>query len=241
MNNNNLLTDRKFWQEYWKNYEYEKIPKKVPFKKFLTKFNGGGNFIEIGGFPGVFAAYFYKQGCKNVALLDFYIDKNVINKFEELNDIPKNTINCIESDFFKFETTDKFNIVFSYGFIEHFQNTKDVIQRHVNLLENNGKLLIVLPNFRGINGLIQYLFDRKTLNAHNLNSMKLNTLKQLISEMNLVNTTVEYTRKPIVWLEPHAGNATLRKFIKLFSYFLKLFPVKCRLLSPYIIIYAEKL
>jgi SAM-dependent methyltransferase len=240
MTETNLLTDRKFWQEYWKNYEYEKIPSKVPFKNFLPKLEGCNSFIEIGGFPGVFAAYFYKRGCKNVSLLDFYIDKNIINKFEEINDIPKNTVNYIESDFFKFETDTKYDIVFSYGFIEHFQDTKDVIQRHVELLEKEGKLLIILPNFRGLNGFIQYIFDRNTFYAHNLNSMKLSVLKRIVTDLGLKTVSVEYTRKPIVWLEPKAGNAFLRKLIKLFSYFLKLFPVKCRLLSPYIIIYSEK-
>jgi trans-aconitate methyltransferase len=130
----NLLTDREFWKEYWKNYEYEKIPSEVPFKKFLPKLEGASSFIEIGGFPGVFAAYFYKRGCKDVSLLDFYIDKNMVNKFEEINDIPKDTIACIESDFFKFEADRKYDIVFSSGFIEHFKDTKDVMQRHASLL-----------------------------------------------------------------------------------------------------------
>ncbi|MDR2815032.1 MAG: class I SAM-dependent methyltransferase [Prevotellaceae bacterium] len=128
------LTDRKFWQEYWKNYEYEKIPAKVPFGKFLSRLDGASSFIEVGGFPGVFAAYFYKRGCKEVSLLDFYIDKGMVSKFEKINSIPQGTITCIESDFFNFEANKKYDIVFSYGFIEHFSDTKDVMQRHVNLL-----------------------------------------------------------------------------------------------------------
>lgn len=130
----NLLTDREFWQEYWKNHEYQKIPAKVPFKKFLSRFDGANSFIEIGGFPGVFAAYFYKKGVKDVSLLDFYIDKSMVNKFEEINNIPQGTISCIESDFFKFETDKKYDMVFSFGFIEHFKDTKDVVQRHANLM-----------------------------------------------------------------------------------------------------------
>ncbi|MDR3367162.1 MAG: class I SAM-dependent methyltransferase [Prevotellaceae bacterium] len=240
------LTDRKYWQEYWKSYEYEKIPAKVPFKKFLPKLDGANSFIEIGGFPGVFAAYFYKRGCKEVSLLDFYIDKNMVGKFEKINGIPQGTISCIESDFFKFETDKKYDIVFSYGFIEHFVDTRDVMQRHVNLISlknikiGGGKLLIILPNFRGLNGLIQYVFDRKNFRAHNLSSMKLSTLRNIATDLGLKNISVEYSRKPIVWLEPAAGSKLLRKLIKLLSYFLKLFPVKCRLLSSYIIVYAER-
>ncbi|MDR3189090.1 MAG: class I SAM-dependent methyltransferase [Prevotellaceae bacterium] len=241
----NNLTDRKFWQEYWKNYEYEKIPAKVPFKKFLPKLDGAGSFIEIGGFPGVFAAYFYKRGCKDVSLLDFYIDKSIVNKFEAVNDIPQGAISCIESDFFKFETDKKYDIVFSYGFIEHFEDTKDVMERHTKLLNlknvmGGGILLIILPNFRGLNGLIQYIFDRKNLRAHNLNSMKLSTLRNIATDLGLKNISVEYSRKPMVWLEPAVGSKLLRRLVKLLSHFLKLFPIKCRWLSPYIIVYAER-
>ena len=146
------LTDRNYWKEYWKNYEYGKIPSEVPFKKFLPKLHEINSFIEIGGFPGVYAAYFYKLGCPDVSLLDFYIDKNIVNKFEKINNIPENTINCIESDFFHFETGKRYDFVFSYGFIEHFENTKDVIARHCALMnpKEKGRLLILLPNFRGL-------------------------------------------------------------------------------------------
>lgn len=235
------LTDRNYWKEYWKNYEYGKIPSEIPFKKFLPKLHDINSFIEIGGFPGVYAAYFYKRGCPDVSLLDFYIDKNIVNKFEKINNIPENTINCIESDFFHFETGKRYDFVFSYGFIEHFENTKDVIARHCALMnpKEKGRLLILLPNFRGLNGWIQYFFDKKNLKAHNLNSMDITLLKQTVTELGLKNISVEYTRKPMIWLEPKDENMQLRKMVKLLSFMLKLFPIRCRLLSPFIMIYGE--
>jgi 2-polyprenyl-3-methyl-5-hydroxy-6-metoxy-1,4-benzoquinol methylase len=239
MNTNNL-TDRNFWKEYWNNYQYEKIPSKVPFNKYLSKIKNIDNFIEIGGFPGVFSAYFYTKGCKSVSLLDFYVDESMVRNFEKINNIPENTIQCIESDFFTFKTNKKYDVVFSFGFIEHFEDTKDVIKRHVELLADRSHLLIVLPNFRGLNGLLQYVFDRNNFRAHNLNSMKTDRLKNITMDLGLKNITVEYSRKPIVWLEPKVGTALVRKLVKIFSFALKIFPVKCRLLSPYIIIYAEK-
>ena len=84
------LTDRLFWKEYWQNYQYEKIPSKIPFKKFLPKLEHADSFIEIGGFPGVYSAFFYTKGCKNVSLLDFYIDEHIVRKFETINNIPEN-------------------------------------------------------------------------------------------------------------------------------------------------------
>lgn len=124
----NNLTDRDYWRKYWQSYQYDKIPSKVPFRKFLPKLSSANSFIEIGGFPGVFAAYFYtKQKTSKVYLLDFYVDEEIVYKFERINDLSEGTINCIESDFFTFKSNEKYDIVFSFGFIEHFEDTKDVI------------------------------------------------------------------------------------------------------------------
>jgi len=237
----NELTDRAHWANYWSNYKYEKIPSKTIYDTYIPTLKGN-SFIEIGGFPGINAAYFYKNFCQDVTLLDFYVDKSIVCKFEQINSIPPGSIKCIESDFFLFEGERKYDIVFSMGFIEHFENTKDVIERHIRLLSENGSLLIILPNLRGLNGCIQWLFDRKNLRSHNLESMKMDVLKEILNTSGLHSWKVEYTRKPMVWLEPKPGlpNAILRKSVKFFSYCIKIFPIKSRLLSPYIILTAER-
>jgi len=237
----NELTDRDHWANYWSNYKYEKIPAKTIYDKYIHNLKGD-SFIEIGGFPGINAAYFYKKICKDVTLLDFYVDKAIVGKFEQINSIPTGSIKCIESDFFLFEGARTYDIVFSMGFIEHFENTKDVIDRHIRLLSDTGRLLIILPNLRGLNGCVQWLFDRKNLYSHNLESMKIDNLKTILKLSGLPIWKVEYTRKPMVWLEPKAGvqNAIMRKLIKGFSYFIKLFPIKSRLFSPYIILTASR-
>jgi len=237
---NTELTNRSFWESYWESYQYEKIPKKVPFAYLMSKLKNKKSFIEIGGFPGTYATYFYKSGCKDVWLLDFFIDKKIVNQVEEKNNVPLNTIKCIEADFFKYNTCAKYEIVFSIGFIEHFENTSDAISRHVNLLADNGSMLLLIPNFRGLNGFIQKIADKRNYEAHNLQSMIPSYLKSILHQLKLKNIAVKYSKKPIVWLEPGVGNRGGRLLIKGLSYMLKLFPVRCRLLSPFIIIYAEK-
>lgn len=238
----NKLTDREIWANYWKNYQFAPLSKKQVYQKYLPIESESASFIEIGGFPGLNAAYFYKHVCKDVTLLDFYVDREIISKIESQNDIPPYTIKSIESDFFAFESMITYDIVFSLGFIEHFENTKDIIERHVRLLSDNGLLLILLPNLRGLNGLIQYLFDPKNLHIHNLKSMDIKLLRKISGELGLKDIKVEYTRKPMVWLEPKptTANKVGRILTKCLSYFIKLFPIKSRLLSPYIVISAKK-
>jgi SAM-dependent methyltransferase len=237
----NKLTDREYWANYWANYEFKLIPENVLFKKYIPGLQGAESFIEIGGFPGEVAAYFYKNVCTDIHILDYYIDKAIINKLERVNSIPENSFKCIEADFFEYSDNASFDIVFSYGFIEHFDNTEDVLTRHIRLLSDNGKLLVILPNFRGLNGLVQYLFDRDTYKVHNLKSMIPKRLRQILIDARLSNIEVTYSPKPMIWLEPKPNSSRLlRNIIKVFSYALKLIPIPGRLLSPYIIIYAEK-
>ncbi len=240
MKENNSITDKEYWDKYWKNYQYDKIPKKVVFERFMPKLTRGINFIEIGGFPGVNAAYFYRRGIRDVTILDFHINKEIVRNFEKINDLPEGTIQCIDNDFFAFSSEKKYDVVFSSGFIEHFEDTRDAITRHIDLLSEKGQLLIIIPNLLGLNGELQRRFDRENLDSHNLQSMKISYLKEIMQSFNLYDVSVGYLGKPMVWLEPKPENQKRRKWVKMLSYALKLFPVKGKLLSSYIAIYARK-
>ncbi len=236
----NNITNEAHWEEYWKNYRFENVPREVVFEKYMIKLTRGSSCIEIGGFPGTFAAYFYKRGIRDVTILDFHMDECIVRELEEQNGLPQNTIQCIQADLFDYTPDRNYDIVFSLGFIEHFQNTKDVIERHVNLLSPKGQLLILIPNFLGLNGKIQAKYDPENLASHNLKSMEISFLKNIMKEFDLGNVEIDYFGKPMLWLEPKPENKKSRKIVKALSYASKLFPIKGKLLSPYIAIYARK-
>lgn len=235
----NNLTEKSFWEEGWRDFKPSKVPQKTFFTKYIPKeVMNKNNFIEIGGFPGTHAAYFYLKFGLDVTLLDYYIDEHVIEHVEVVNRMPKATIHCIEADFFTFKSEQKYDVVFSSGFIEHFQDTKDVIDRHIELLSENGVLLILLPNFRGLNGLLNKVFDKKSYKVHNINSMRIDFLRTIMSETALQNITVQYISKPMLWLS--TKNKIAKISVKCGSHLLKLFPIPSRLLSPFIVISGVK-
>lgn len=236
----NKITDEAHWKSYWDNYRYDEIPKKVIFEKFMPRLREGKNFIEIGGFPGIFSAYFYHQGIRDVTLLDYYMQTDIVRRGEKNNGLPENSIRCIHADFFSYTPERQYDVVFSSGFVEHFEDTRDVIKRHVDLLSDEGQLLILIPNFLGLNGMIQRRLDRENLEAHNLKSMEISYLKEIIQTFDLHDVSVDYLGKPMLWLEPKPENRRKRKWVKILSYLVKLFPVKGRWLSPFIAIYARK-
>lgn len=149
-------------------------------KKYIPE-NKKGNCIEIGSYPGPHLTTFGDLGyCLNG--IDFH-PGNVTGLPAWLNSLNYRTGEFVNIDFFEFETTKKYDVVASFGFIEHFINYKDVIVKHAFLVNENGYLVITTPNFRGR---IQYWlhknFDKKNLALHNTESMNPLIWKNLLEK-----------------------------------------------------------
>ena len=82
-------------------------------------------------------------------------------------------LNCVEGkviceDVFKLDPAKvgRFNIIFSYGVIEHFSDPTKVLQVMKNLLEPDGILIAIVPNIKGIYGVISKYWHRKVYEQH---------------------------------------------------------------------------
>lgn len=237
----NELTDFKFWENYWANAQIAKT-ESVFFSELVRDFPDNVESIEIGGFPGKLAVYFNKEKKCKVTILDFFISETIVEKVEDINNLERGEIKTIKTDFFTYNSEKKYDIVSSFGFIEHFENTKEVIQRHVDLLKIDGYLLITLPNFRGLNGWVQKKYDKRNYDIHNINSMDLNLLKDICRSLNLKSYQVGFFGRPTVWIEPDAKTSNLTKlFLKFLSKLLRFFPfIKNQFFSPFIYLKAIK-
>lgn len=242
MTNSNSLTDRAFWAHYWCNYRPRPVAPVLHYDKYLLQVPEGSRFIEIGGFPGEHALRFRKMRQCEVSLLDFYIDPEIVHALEQVNGVECGTIHTIESDFFTAYPDTLFDVVFSDGFIEHFEDTAAVVARHTDLLTPGGTLLLIVPNLLGINGWVQKWFDPANLAIHNLGCMKPRFLRFLLADLPLTGCEVVYSGKPMVWLEKRPGRvaALKRVLVKMLSMAIKIFPRNNRFFSPYIIVSAKK-
>jgi len=142
-------------------------------RKYLPK--GEQKVIEIGCAPGEKLVTIHNK----FGYIPFgveYIEAGVKANQQLFESHGLNPENVIHSDFFASDFQNKyaeyFDIVMSHGFIEHFTDTKDVVDKHLNLLKPNGYLCITIPNFRGFNYLIVSFFVRHTIKAHNISIMK---------------------------------------------------------------------
>ncbi len=83
--------------------------------------------------------------------------------------------NVLALDFFSEECLtahrERFDVVVSRGFVEHFEEPAAVVNRHLELLKPGGLLVVTIPNLRGVNHGLTRLFHPELLPMHNLDIM----------------------------------------------------------------------
>jgi SAM-dependent methyltransferase len=72
-----------------------------------------------------------------------------------------------------------FDLVYSLGVVEHFDDPRILIKRHVDLLAAGGAAVITVPDYRRLYGWIQTRFDPRNLNIHNLDIMTVEAMRSL--------------------------------------------------------------
>jgi SAM-dependent methyltransferase len=245
------LTEKEDWIKYWKSKPQviSEINKNQPFfeiiKAILDNNKEYSSVIELGGFPGNYSVLFKKYFNLDVTLIDQFIDEEIITNLLIKNGLKKGDVHIVEGDIFCYEPENKYDMVCSVGLVEHFMDTENIISHHVKLLKPGGTLLIAIPNFRGLNGLIQRIFDRENLRKHNLNSMKLKVLINAAKKNELKDIKVKYKFKFGIWLENANERADYIKailyLIRLFGKFIRIvYPFNSRLFSTYIILTGKK-
>jgi 2-polyprenyl-3-methyl-5-hydroxy-6-metoxy-1,4-benzoquinol methylase len=246
---NNTLTTRQFWIDYWESktdLAYE-VTKNYPFIDILSELvlkNNSKSLLEIGGFPGYFSVWSKSKMGIQSTLFDYVIVQKIINDLEEKNGLQKNSIEIIEGDLFKYNSQIKYDLVVSNGLIEHFSNTKNILEKHKLFLNHNGSLLVTLPNFKGLNGWFQKRFDPQNYEKHNINCMNLNLLKNICSELGFKNINVRYSGRFMLWLENELEKPLMVRVLKKIVWLplkliFKILPIETKYFSPYIVITAK--
>jgi SAM-dependent methyltransferase len=234
-------TDIIYWEKYWQNLNISSTDTTF-FEKLITNFPKNAKLIEIGGFPGNFAAFFIKKMKYDVTILDYFINTDIIHKIETINKLPKNSIKYLNSDFLKIQLPPEYDIVCSFGFIEHFEDTALLIEKHIQILKKGGILLITIPNFLGLNGIVQRIFHRENYEKHNTKCMKIKHLKRILNSFQLTDYKLDYFEKPGIWIEREkVSNKNIQFLISILNVILGLIPFKRnRFFAPYIYILGFK-
>ena len=146
----------------------------VIYPKFLFR-RRGARVLEVGSAPGYnliklheafgFEPYGVEYSPRGVALN---------RKLFELRGI--NPTNVLHADFlspdFHKEYEAYFDVVVSHGFIEHFTDVDSVVSKHLSVLAPGGRVVVTIPNLRGVNYALAWLFRKELIPLHNISIMR---------------------------------------------------------------------
>lgn len=98
-------------------------------------------------------------------------------------------INMIEGDAFDRIILEKykgyFDVIYSYGFIEHIMPPEKAVKIHLQFLKKGGYFFIQIPRLKGFNYLKFKIFRPDLLPLHNLTIMEEKTLRSLCKKENV--------------------------------------------------------
>lgn len=130
--------------------------------RFLPK-EPAFNFLEIGCIPGDWLVYFHKEYGYKVNGIDYSDAISLTRATCELNEV---SATIWHEDVFKFQFPTLFDVVFSQGFIEHFNNWQEALNVHLRWLKPGGYLIIAIPNITGIHKLLMKKFHPVEYSIH---------------------------------------------------------------------------
>jgi len=178
------LTDRQFWEHRWRSRAEAKPaerihPGSMPFHPLLVRtLPRGGSYVEVGCAPGRNMVYFHRTFGYRVAGIDYVAD-DICRRTLDENHVE--AYQLYHLDFLEELPPARFDVVASFGFVEHFTGLEEVLARHVALVNPGGYVVIGVPNFRWGQYLIRLLLDRDSLRRHNLEAMKCGVIRRILT------------------------------------------------------------
>ncbi len=187
------LTAVDFWEQKWEtltipqiilpreNSEFHQI-----CKKYLPQ---NKSFIEIGCAPGKYLVYFAREFGYRVSGLEYApkAAQFTVKNLESLH-IPAD---IIVEDFFTHKPTTTYEVVFTRGFIEHFDETENVVKKLVRLADpNQGIIITIVPCMGGLNRMIGNIFWPKLSKKHHMTC--LNKIVEYHEKQNVETLYADY-------------------------------------------------
>jgi SAM-dependent methyltransferase len=167
------LAPQEYWDQGYKNLALEIAPPPDLVRIWLTKHlaSGTGACLELGCFPGRYLAVLGELGYE---LNGIDLTPRVVTELPRwLKQAGYRVGEFARADVWMHEYKRQFEVVASFGLLEHFENWPELLLRHAQLTKPGGWLVVTVPNFRGaLQQRLHRWLDRDNLERHNLQAME---------------------------------------------------------------------
>lgn len=237
---NRVLASREHWETFHSASSSIRLtlPRRllVSVNDLLSLLGGeslhGKYVLEVGYAPGKILAWCASQGA-SVTGIDFAKDGTAAA--ESLFAAVELPGTHVTADIFSnHECFGRFDLVYSVGVIEHFEDPSAIIEAHLRCCKPGGKAILLFPNYGGLYGRMQRFFDSENLSIHNLEMMTRNGLTPYLNSSLIRSYRLYRYGRPhleLVSLERRAGR--IGRHMKLVANLAGwMMPWRCGPLSP---------
>lgn len=170
------LTGKKYWDSTYakrssiptislngyKNYCVNKI-----YEKKSALIARAENVLEIGGGGSAWLIYLAERFPeKRFSVLD-YSHEGCEKLRDSVGGRRLCNVDVYEEDFFSpSHKIGEFDLVYSHGVVEHFNNLSEVLLAHSMFLSKDGRMFTVIPNMAGVLGVLTKWLNRDVYNIH---------------------------------------------------------------------------
>jgi SAM-dependent methyltransferase len=168
------LAGQEFWEKNWavKKAYGQYNPKNYTHRRYDAFFRRhlhgavGRTLLEVGCAQSSWLPYFHRVHGLRVAGIDYSptgceMARRLLEEAGVPGEIRETDLFAESPDLH--ETAD---YLFSLGFIEHFEDTVDVLRRMRRILKPGGRILTIVPNFAGWLGAVQKLVRPEVYRMH---------------------------------------------------------------------------
>jgi 2-polyprenyl-3-methyl-5-hydroxy-6-metoxy-1,4-benzoquinol methylase len=184
MTDNEKLSSKDYWDDVLRQANLPLLVNKKQYSpwlinSFFRDYITGGNFktlLEVGSGSSAWLPFLAQEYNLRVSGLDYSeIGCKICEENLKLLGVNYDEIIC--EDVFKWDSGKKYDIIISFGVIEHFENPGDILKIIRKHLNENGIIITIVPNLLGISGKLTRIFLPDVYLIHKIISK--DNLKQL--------------------------------------------------------------
>jgi len=239
------LAEQGYWDTSYSNYSFSLTPEEDKVKQWIKKNIPGTqtkSCFEIGCFPARYLSVFGELGYE---LNGIDVTPRTEKELPEWLKTEHFKVGEItREDIFSYTPGKQFDVVCSFGFIEHFTNWQELIEVHFKLTKPGGIIMIEVPNFRGaVQNLIHKVLDKENLERHYTPSMDPKLWGQLLKSKGCEILYSGYFPEFDYWYDKPPVSSLQKVFasgLKKISPLLRKLPVNKSLYSPYCGVIAKR-
>ncbi|HEY8694208.1 MAG TPA: class I SAM-dependent methyltransferase [Chloroflexota bacterium] len=193
------LTDESFWDDFWQTIAIPARPDPAlafdrSFSRVLQRHlqpDPELSLVEIGCAPGRWLVHCHERFGYHVS--GFEYSAAGLAKTQENLDATGVPATVYAGDFMAADLPlERFDVVLSLGFIEHFDDPLDVLRRHALILKKGGLLFLEVPNLRGLNLKLLQWTHSPLLAVHNLAIMDPAVIEAMTKNLGLETIEIKY-------------------------------------------------